>query len=99
MADIDWQAKTLPEICMSVHMHHTGACDDLTNEEHASAIEYIEHRLGKWNAHANGRRWSAFDASVWCMCLAVVAEARDWTAERTVIGMATVKEMAGLPIK
>ena len=103
MSDIDWQAKTLPEICLSVHMHHTGACDDLTNEEHASAVEYIEHRIGRWstptNAHANGRRWAAFDTAVLALCFATVAEARDWLAERAAIGVATIKEMAALPIK
>jgi len=84
---------------MSVHMHHTGACDDLTNEEHASAVEYIEHRTGKWSTHANGHRWAAFDTAVLALCFATVAEARDWLAERAAIGLVTVKEMAALPIK
>ena len=99
MADIDWQAKSLPEICMSVHMHHTGACDDLTDDEHASAVEYIEHHIAKWNAHANGRRWAAFDTTVLALCFVTTAEARDWLAERAAIGMATISDMAALPIK
>jgi len=77
MADIDWQAKSLPEICMSVHMHH----------------------IAKWNAHANGRRWAAFDTAVLALCFVTTAEARYWLAERAAIGMATISDMAALPIK
>jgi len=78
----DWQKKYLPEICMAVHMHHTGACDDLTNEQHASAVAYLETRVSRWNAHSNGRRWIGFDTQVLALCLSTLAEAREWMSER-----------------
>ena len=67
---------------MSVHMHHTGSCDDLTHDDHESAVAYLEGRIAKWNAHANGRRWAAFDTAVLALCFVAVSEAKDWIAER-----------------
>jgi hypothetical protein len=82
---IDWQKRHLPEICMSIHMHHTGSCDDLTHDDHASAVAYLEARIGSWRPLANGRRWSTFDTQVLALCMATVAEAHDWMAERTAL--------------
>lgn len=82
---IDWQKRYIPEICMAIHMHHTGACDDMTDDDHEAAIAYLESRVSAWNMHSNGRRWLGFDAQVLSLCLAVLAEASDWMAERTAI--------------
>ncbi len=73
----------------------------LAREVYKTAVDEtdIEHRIAKWNAHANGRRWAAFDTAVLALCFVTTAEARYWLAERAAIGMATISDMAALPIK
>lgn len=67
--------RTLPEICMLLHMHHTGASDVLSDEHYQSGVDYLRERTRSWKAALNSRRWLAFDAAVFNLCAVTLAEA------------------------
>lgn len=67
--------RTLPEVCMMLHMHHTGASDVLSDEHYRDGVNYLRTRVESWAAAQNGGRWMAFDAAVFNLCAATLAEA------------------------
>lgn len=67
---------------MSLHMHHTGSCDDLNDENYESGVAYLRARVDKWNIHSNGRMWIVFDIAVLALCVATLAEADAYEATR-----------------
>lgn len=70
------QWRTLPEICMSLHMEHTGSADVLTREQYAEAIAYVLSRVEHWIPLRNGRGSITFDMQVLGMCLIVLDESK-----------------------
>lgn len=67
---------------MSLHMHHTGSCDDLNDENYESGVKYLRDRVDKWNIHSNGSIWRIFDTTVLALCVATLAEADAYAATR-----------------
>jgi hypothetical protein len=67
--------RTLPEICMMLHMHHTGSSDVLSDEYYREGVDYLRRRTESWQPAMNGDRWLAFDAAVFNLCAATLADA------------------------
>lgn len=66
--------RTLPEICMALHMRHTGADETLTDEQYVEAIGYLQNRTQNWRAIVNGPSWYCFDTVVLSLCLVTLDE-------------------------
>ena len=78
MADIreGTNYKTLPEMCMILHMHHSGSSDPLSDEDYLAGVEYVKARVWSWETMRNGDRWVRFDTAVLGLCLSVLEEAK-----------------------
>lgn len=74
----DDEYKMLPELCMELHMHHTGACEDLTDERYLARVEYLHERVEAWNMQGNGWCWYGFDAAVFALIIATLAESNKY---------------------
>lgn len=66
--------RTLPEICMALHMRHTGSDESLTDAQYLEAVAYLHHRTQEWSAVANGPSWYCFDTAVLALCLVTLQE-------------------------
>lgn len=66
-----FHGRTLPELCMDLRMHCTGAMDFPAFDE---AEAYVRARVDRWNLQVNGPRWAAFDTAVLALCIATLAE-------------------------
>ncbi len=75
--DTDWQKRTLPELCMVLHMECSGSSQDMTRDGMAACAEYIRGRVGRWDVHSHGGR-IAFDTAVLSLCIATLAEFDEW---------------------
>jgi hypothetical protein len=64
--------KTLPEVCMLLHLHHTGASDELSYEHYKGGVEYVRERVLAWDVGLNGQRWKPFDVAVLSLCVATL---------------------------
>lgn len=78
------QWSTLPEICMELHMQHTGSGETLTPEQYDSAVIYVASRVHNWKPLSNGMKSAAFDAHVFGMCIAVLVEADEHSRRNAV---------------
>jgi hypothetical protein len=74
----DQHWRTLPEICMVLHMEHTGSADVLTREQYDEAVRYVDGRVDHWKPTRNGRSSYIFDQQVLGMCLVVLDEAKNY---------------------
>lgn len=66
--------RTLPEICMEVHMHTTGSSDLLTDEQHKEALNYLAERQRSWTTHKGS---TLFDMAVLNLVTATINEAEE----------------------
>ena len=67
--------RTLPEICMALHMRHTGADESLSDAQYEEAVGYLRGRTERWSPIANGPAWYCFDTAVLSLCLVTLDEA------------------------
>lgn len=86
-ARTNWQQRTLPELCMDLHMEFTGASQVMTLDEARSCAARIAARVTKWTVNANGDRHVAFDTAVLGLCLATLAEFKEWQTRFPVVSM------------
>ena len=77
----DRNYRTLPEICMELHMHHTGSSDVLSDEHYLDGVEYLSARVREWKPIANGLHNYCFDTQVLSLCLVTLDEAERYMAK------------------
>lgn len=64
---------TLPEICMELHMYHTGSFE-FSDEKYNEYVEYLRTRITNWKPIANGLKNYCFDTQVLALCLVTLDE-------------------------
>lgn len=73
--DHPWpQSIHLATLCGDLHMHHTGACEDMSDEEYLAAVTRVRAAVERWRPPCRPEV-APFDAAVYALCCAVLAEA------------------------
>ena len=83
----DPQRHALPELCMMLHMEFTGASQDMALAEVRACAEHVSERVATWKMHSNHERYLAFDTAVLSLCLATLAEFKEWQTRFPVVGI------------
>ena len=68
------QTVHLATLCGDLHMHHTGACEDMSDEEYLTALAHVRAAVERWKPPCRPEV-APFDAAVYALCGAVLAEA------------------------
>ena len=68
--------RTLPELCMALHMRHTFADETLTDEQYDEAVAYLKSRVESWRPILNGPQNYCFDTAVLSLCLITIDEGK-----------------------
>lgn len=69
------QPVHLATLCGDLHMHHTGACEDMSDEEYLAAMARVRAAaVERWKPPCRPEV-APFDAAVYALCCAVLAEA------------------------
>ena len=68
------QTVHLATLCGDLHMHHTGACEDMSDEEYLTALARVRAAVERWKPPSRPEV-APFDAAVYALCCAVLAEA------------------------
>ena len=68
------QPVHLAALCGDLHMHHTGACEDMSDEEYLTALARVRAAVERWKPPSRPEV-APFDAAVYALCCAVLAEA------------------------
>lgn len=71
--DDHWfRVGTLPEICMLLHMQHTGVSDPWLEDKVGSCCRYLHRRLRSWRPGL--ARYEYFDFAVKLLVITTLAE-------------------------
>lgn len=83
----DPQRHALPELCMMLHMEFTGSSQDMALAEVRTCADYVAERVATWKMHSNHERYLAFDTAVLSLCLATLAEFKEWQTRFPVVAI------------